>query len=157
MADVYRTLRPVDAEDYRYDQTGSNPIELGDLVCWDTSGRFQYQHCTGANGPYFIGVSENHGPTPTSNIQNAANLLPSGRVRQEGLFTFKTTAGDLLSHGDPLVVGADPQTVLKQTNEAATEIIAYVHEPKQPAAITGAAGVTVTIRIAQNFPAFGLN
>jgi len=156
MSNNYRYEAQTEPWNHRLDPTGAHPIEMGDLVIW--SGAYIERLVSGqADGPLFVGVAEGVGPTPTSNIDNATNLVPAIRVREKGIFRFKTTAGDVLNHGDPLVVGADAQTVLLQTIEADTEIIAYVHNPEPAAAVTGAVGVEVRVRIASNFPAVGIN
>lgn len=158
MSNNYRYEAQTEPWNHRLDPTGAHPIEMGDLVIWTAAGPYIERLVTGtASGPLFVGVAEGVGPTPTSNIDNATNLVPAIRVREKGIFRFKTTAGDVLAHGDPLVVGADAQTVLRRTIEAATEIIGYVHNPESAAAVTGAGGVEVRVRIASNFPAVGIN
>lgn len=156
MADIHRYEMPGDAQDFRLDPAGANDVEMGDMVYWSAGDFFLKVLATGANGPNFVGVAEGHGPTPTSLIDNAENLIPSIRVRSKGVFRFKTTAADALSHGDELVVGADAQTVLKRTGELAAEIIGYVFNPQASAVITGAVGVNVDVLISSNFPTVGL-
>jgi len=155
MADVHRYEMPADPADYRLDPAGANPIELGDLVYWDT-GNLYLKTMTAGNGPSFVGVAEGHGPTPVSQIDNAPYLIKSIRVRHKGVVRMKTTAADSLSHGDLLVIGADAQTVLKRTAEALTEVIGYVWNPQASAAVTGAAGVNIDVVLSPQFPAVGL-
>lgn len=157
MANIHRYEMPGDAQDYRVDPTvpAGNPVEMGDMVYW-SAGDFFLKVLTAGNGPEFVGVAEGVGPTPTSNIDNVAGLVPSIRVRGKGVFRFKTTAADSLSHGDAMVVGADAQTVLKQTGEADTEIVGYVFNPQADAVVTGATGVNIDVLVAANFPAVGL-
>jgi hypothetical protein len=156
MANIYRFLKAGNPEAFRLDPTGTNPISLGDLVIWSAADFF-LKRLTAGNGPQFIGVAEGVGPTPASSIDNAANLVENIRVRGEGVFRFKGTAADSLSHGDALVIGADAQTVLKRTAEAATEIIGYVWRPTASAAFVVAAGNEVDVLIAANHPAVGIN
>lgn len=155
MADALRTEMPANPADYRLDPTGTNPVELGDLVYWDNANRY-LKKMTAGNGPNFLGVAEGHGPTPVSQIDNQANLIPSIRVQHTGIARMKTTAADSLSHGDELVIGADAQTVLKRTGEAVTEIIGYVWNPTASAAVTGAAGVQINVVLSPQYPAVGL-
>ena len=157
MANVHRYEKPGDANNWRVDPTvpGGHPIEMGDMVYWDAANRYLEEMAAG-NGPSFVGVAEGVGPTPTSNIDNVAGLVKSIRVRNKGIFRFKTTAADSLNHGDELVIGADAQTVLKRTGEAATEVIGYVWNPEASAAVTGAAGVEIDVLISPQYPAVGL-
>lgn len=157
MADVLRYQMPGNPADYRLDPTvpGGHPIELGDLVYWDSTNRYLEEMAAG-NGPSFVGISEGHGPTPTSQVDNAPGLVKAIRVQSKGIVNMKTTAADSLDHGDPLVIGADAQTVLKQTGEADTEIIGYVWNPEASAAVTGAVGVNIDMLLKANYPAVGL-
>jgi predicted RecA/RadA family phage recombinase len=153
MANVYRYLKSGNPEAFRLDPTGTNPVSLGDMVMYDTAN-FYALRLTAGNAPAFIGVAEGVGPTPASAIDNAPNLVDSVKVRAHGIFTFKKTTGDSLVHGDPLVIGADCQTVLKQTAEPDTEIIAYAWLPMASAALTGAGTVDAVLKC--NAPATGI-
>lgn len=156
MADVMRYRNPADPVSYRLDPTGSNPVVVGDLVYMDVSA-FYLIPMTAGNGPEFVGVSEGHGPTPVSLIDNEENLVESIRVRAIGIFQMKCTVADVLSHGDKMVIGADAQTLLKQDQEADTEIIAYYWDPLASSAYTvPAGGGQKEFVIAANLPVAGL-
>jgi predicted RecA/RadA family phage recombinase len=156
MADELRYEKAVEAEAYRLDPSGTYPVELGDLVYWDSANRWLRLMATGSNGPNFVGCAEGHGPTPASSIDNAPNKIKDIRVRHKGIFRFKTTAAESYDHGDALVIGADAQTILLQGGAAATEVIGYVWNPTASAAVTGAAGVEIDVLLKSNFPTVGL-
>lgn len=166
--DVNRYLCPTDSQTtgtvnglpYRYDPTGANPIEFGDLVIWYPAGPYQMDGCyDNAMGPLFIGVAMDKGPTPAGNIDLTANQELNGLVAGAGIFSFVTTSGDVYSHGDALTWGAGPQIVYRQGpyTSVDTETIAFVHEPTVGAAISGDGVNTIRVRICQNFPLRGLN
>ena len=154
MANVYRYSKPGNPASYRYDPAGANQIEMGDLVFFDVSA-FMLKQMTAGNGPEFVGVASDTGPTPASQIDNAPNLIQNGPVESAGVFRVKTTVADSLNHGDPMVIGADAQTLLKQTGEANTEIIAYFWNPTGSAAVV-AAGEEQLFLIAANLPVAGI-
>jgi len=152
MGDVHRFQAQANPTAYALDASGSNPVSVGDLVRYDATNFYVKRHTAG-NGPTFVGVAMGRGPTPSSSVDNASNLIDAVKVQTNGIFTFVKTTGDSLVHGDPLVVGADAQTVLKQTSEDDSEIIGYVWDPLGTAANTGAGTTDVLIR--NNFPATG--
>lgn len=154
MANTYRYSMPGNPASYRYDPAGANQIEMGDLVFFDVSA-FMLKQMTAGNGPEFVGVASDTGPTPASQIDNVANLIVNGPVESSGVFRMKTTAADSLSHGDLMVIGADAQTLLKRTGEALTEVIAYFWNPKGSAAVA-AAGEEQQFLIIANLPVAGL-
>ena len=154
MANTYRYSKPGNPASYRFDPSGSNQIEMGDLVYFDVSA-FVLKQMTAGNGPEFVGVASDTGPTPASLIDNAANLIENGNVESAGVFRFKTTVADNLNHGDAMVIGADAQTLLKRTAEAVTEIIAYFWNPTGSATIV-AAGEEQPFLIAANLPVAGI-
>ena len=80
MGDVYRYKFQADPTAYRLDPTGSNPISTGDLVFFDTSNRYLKRMDVGANGPSFVGVASDRGPTPASNVDISANRIKNAPV-----------------------------------------------------------------------------
>lgn len=158
--DTYRYVKPADPVSYRLDPAGAaaNQITQGDCVYLDTTNFYLVPMSAGGGlGPKFVGVAEGRGPTPTSNVDISANRVLYCRVKATGIHHFKCTVADALTHGDKMVMGADPQTLLKQTGEADTEIVAYYWDPEASAAYTvPAAGAEKDFVIAANFPAVGL-
>lgn len=155
MANTYRYSKPGDPASYRLNPAGgADQIEVGALVYFDVSA-FYLKNMTAGNGPEFVGVASDTGPTPASQIDNAPNLIPNCPIDSSGVFRFKTTVADSLSHGDAMVIGADAQTLLKKTGEAATEIIAYFWNPTGSAAVV-AAGEEQLFLIAVNLPVAGI-
>lgn len=154
MANTYRYSKPGNPASYRYDSSGSNQIEMGDLVYFDVSA-FVLKQMTAGNGPEFVGVASDTGPTPASQIDNAPSLIVNGPVESAGVFRFKTTAADSLVHGDIMVIGADAQTLLKRTGEALTEVIAYFWNPTGSAAVV-AGGEEQLFLITAQLPAAGI-
>ena len=153
MENTYRYLRQGNPEAYRLDPTGTNPVNLGDLVVWDAAGPFA-RKIVALDASIFLGVAEGVGPTPVSQIDNKPNLVDSVKVRRHGIFTFTKTTGDSLVHGDPLKMGADEQTVALATLPAdAALLVGHVHAPLAAAAITGAG--TVDVEIQGSFPVAG--
>ena len=157
--DTYRYSKPADPVSYRLAPAGAaaNQITQGDCVYLDTTNFYLVPLATGSNGPKFVGVAEGRGPTPTSNVDIEANRVLYARVKATGIHRMKCTVADALTHGDKMVIGADPQSLLKQTGEADTEIIAYYWDPEATAAYTvPAGGAEKDFIIAANFPAVGL-
>jgi predicted RecA/RadA family phage recombinase len=155
MANVYRFSKQANPAHYRVDPAGgSNAVSMGDAVFWDTGNKWCAPLVDSAKGQYFLGVAEGVAPTPTSNIDNVAGLEKTVEVRSNGIFTFIKTTADSLSHGDELVIGANPQTVLKRTVEDAADVIGFAWLPEASAALTGAGDVDVLIR--SNFPVSGI-
>lgn len=151
MANIYRYLRKAYPESYRVDTSGSNNVQLGDMLQWDGAGPYAKAMVAGQE-QYFIGVSDGVAPTPTSNIDNASGKIDSVLVYSHGIFSFKTTVGESYNHGDPVKCGADAQTV---SSAAVTTGIGYVWRPLASAALTGASGVEVDVAIVSRFPASG--
>jgi hypothetical protein len=152
--DVYRYKKQPDPSAYRLDPSGSNPILTGDLVILDT-GNFYLKRMVTGQGPKFLGVALDRGPTPASNVDITANRIKNAPVKHTGVFKFKTTNADSLVHGDAMVIGADSQTLLKRTGEAVTEIIAYFWNPEASAAVA-ATGEEREFIVQANFPAAGI-
>lgn len=147
MENTYRYQKPGNPEAYRLDPSGANPVNEGDLVVWSVGNRWVRKMANDTEAAYFIGVAESVGPTPVSFIDNKPNLVDSAKVRRHGIFTFTKTAGDSLSHMDPVKMGADEQTVALATLPAdAAKVIGYVHAPLASAAITGAGTVDIEIQ-----------
>jgi len=147
MADVYRYKRDVDnVEVFAVDPTGT--ISLGDLVRWNTSTKKAERLAAVGNASSLLGVAEGRIPI-ASGIDNAPNLENQLTVRKKGIFSFKTTAAEVYSHGDAVKRGADDQTVSKAT--VGTDQVGYVDLP-DGVDVTGAAGVEVTVLITQRFP-----
>jgi predicted RecA/RadA family phage recombinase len=154
MANVYRYARPVYPEAYRVDTDVRHPwhyIEMGMMLQWDAPRRYAKPLNSGCED-WFIGVAEGVTPTPAGNIDNAPGLEDTVRVRQQGIFHFKTTAGQIYNHGDPVKMGADEQTV---DNTGVTSPIGWVWRPRDATSLTGAAGTDVDVAIVARFPASG--
>lgn len=154
MANVYRYSKQANPAAYRVLADGTFPISEGDLVWYDASAFCVKRLLAATDGDKLVGVAEGVAPTPTSNIDNTAGLVPWVKVRANGIFTFTKTTADSLVHGDALVGTADAQVVLKRTAEDAADVIGYVWAPEADAAITGAGEVDVLLR--SNFPASGI-
>lgn len=146
MSSFYAYQKPGDPQVYAVDPTDT--IEMGDLVRWNTGTAKAARLAAAANAAAFLGVAEGQIPM-SSNIDNATGLENKIRVKQSGIFLFKTTAGDTYAHGDAVTIGADNQTVLKTAT--AGEIIGYANRP-DGVSLVGAAGVRVEVQIKRNFP-----
>lgn len=146
MSSFYAYQKPGDPQVYAVDP--ADTIEMGDLVRWNTVTAKATRLAAAANAAAFLGVAEGQIPV-ASNIDNAVGLENKMRVRQSGIFLFKTTAAESYAHGDAVTIGADNQTILKTAT--AGEIIGYINRP-DGTTLTGAAGVRVEVQIKRNFP-----
>jgi hypothetical protein len=157
--DNYRYKKPGDPVSYRLDPAGAdaNQITQGDAVYLDTSNFYLVPLATGSNGPKFVGIAEGRGPTPVGNVDIEPNRIKFAAVKATGIFRMKCTVADVLTHGDAMVIGADPQSLLKQTGEDDTEIIAYYFDAEASGTFTvPAGGAEAEFVIKANFPTTGI-
>lgn len=135
---------------YTIDTTGSNDINAGDMVYFDTSAHQAKSAATDANCQYFAGVAED---TSYKNPFGTKKYDPMISVFKEGIFWFKTTTSESYFDGTPVSIGADAQTV---TTVGGTYPVGTVHNPGSTAAITGASGTSVMVIINPRFPFLGV-
>ncbi len=136
---------------YPIDATGSNDINQGDLVYFDTSAHVIKSVASDANAQYLAGVAMDQS---YSNLYGTKKYQPQLEVATSGRFIFGTTSGDTYNHGDSLYIGADAQTI---TNQSASHIVGYAWMRPGQAAVAGGAGVSIDVLIAPAFPAVGVN
>jgi hypothetical protein len=146
MSSFYAYQKPGDPQVYVTDPAGT--IEMGDLVKWNTGTSMVDRLGAAADAAAFLGVAEGQIPV-ASNIDNATGLENKIRVRQSGIFLFKTTAAESYVHGDAVTIGADNQTILKTATPA--EVIGYINLPDGNT-VVGAAGLRIEVQIKRNFP-----
>ena len=97
-----------------------------------------------ANCQYLIGVARVASPFDPTPYGTA--VYPAyAEVDFGGIYKFKTTIGETFEHGIPVYIGADAQTVTS-TAGAMVYPVGKIDNPSG-VNITGAAGVTVNIRI----------
>jgi predicted RecA/RadA family phage recombinase len=122
---------------YPVDTTGSNDINQGDYVYWDSSAHQVKSIATNGNAATAAGVAAS---TSYKNLYGTKNYQPGGiQVYTRGIFQFKSTASDTINHGDSLYIGADAQT-LTNTDPGSGNVIAFAWLRLGGTAITGAAG-----------------
>lgn len=139
MAQEHRYVKPADNAQYKCLVAG--PIDAGDVVKWDTSSLYALRQATG-NAEKCVGVSMDTIPLP-SRI-DASDVVDMIRVKQSGIFSFKTTAAETYEHGLWVEVGADSQTI-KLTSTGANKV-GKVHLP-DGTSVTGAAGTEVEVEL----------
>ncbi len=146
MANVYRFLKDTFGGNESYAISGgvntSYSVAAGDMMQWDATSRYATNALL-ASGSIFLGVSED--ANPMASLGTSTQPLTGGRcrIKSDGIHAFKTTAGDVYSHLDPVYQGADAQTV---TLTSATRLIGRVWLPGGTQ-VTAATGVTVPVRI----------
>lgn len=135
---------------YPIDTSGSNDINGGDMVWFDTSVHYVKSIASDANAQYFAGVAED---SSYKNPFGTKKYDPALSVFKEGIFWFKTTASETYYHGTAVSIGADAQTV---TTVGGTYPVGSVHNPFSITGITGATGVNVMVIINPRFPFLGV-
>lgn len=132
---------------------GTYDINQGDQVYWDSSGHVVKPVDTNGHAATFAGVAAQ------SSYMNpyGTKIYPQGSIEvwTKGKYTFKTTVGDTLNHGDPVYLGADAQTVTNQ-DPGGGNVIGYVWLPLGGTAVTGATGTNIDVVIKALFPFAGV-
>lgn len=136
---------------YQIDSSGSNDINQGDLVYFNTTSKFVISVASDANAATLAGVS-----TLTSFIDpyGLKQYLSPIMVAFDVIAALKTTSGDTYNWGDAVYIGADAQTI---TNVAATNKVGFVYPQSVPVigtafTIAGGSGVTAPILVIAQFP-----
>lgn len=148
---VVRMAQPVPAA---IDKTGSNDINQGDQVYFDTTAH--QVKALGAsddtNAANFYGVAGSSSYIQPYATKVYADMIP---VYNKGIFRFKTTAGDTYTNGNKVYVGADAQTVTN-TVGGLTKVLGIVVLPPGITSLAGASGVFVEVQIAPLYPVASL-
>ncbi len=135
---------------YTIDNSGSNDINGGDMVYFDTSAHYVKAIASDANAQYFAGVAKD---TSYKNVYGTKKYDPAITVFKEGIFWFKTTNSESYYDGTPVSIGADAQTV---TTVGGTYPVGTVHNPGSTAAISGTGTNLVMVIINPRFPVLGV-
>lgn len=146
MADFYRFLTDVfhGIESYAISggATSSATISTGDMMQWDATARYATNNTLGS-GAIFLGVCDE--TNPLASLGTATRPLTGGRlrIRSQGVFAMKSTAGETYSHLDPVYQGADVGTV---SAVSSTRMVGRVHLP-DGTQVTGGTTARVPVRM----------
>lgn len=127
---------------------GTNDINQGDALYYDTAAKVAKVLDSDAHAQYFIGIADDSSYiNPYGTKKYAAAVI----AREACVVNRYTTAGDTYNDGDALYMGADAQTV---TNTAGgmTHPIGYVKLLPGSSAIVGGTGVVVPMRVVAVYP-----
>jgi hypothetical protein len=133
--------------------TTTDTVNPGDMLFWDAATKTHRPLVAAANGDLFSGVAMGQWPI-SSNIDNGqVTPDPSVSAALGGLHQFFGTAGETLTMGDPLYLGADSQTVVKAAPGGTTvaDIVGFFW-PDDGNDVTVAAAQKVPVRIRVNWP-----
>lgn len=131
----------------------SDTVLPGAMLYWDAATKTHRPLTSAANGDLFSGVALGAYPV-TSNIDNGqVTPDPSVPAALNGLQSWFGTAGETLTMGDPLYLGADQYTVVKAApgGTDASDIIGYFW-PDDGGDVTVTAGQKVQVRQRTNWP-----
>lgn len=134
--------------------TTSDTINPGDMLFWDAATKTNRPLTDPTKGDLFSGVSLGEYP-PSSNLGNGV-LVPDPNVPAtfgDEVHKFFATAGETLTMGDGVYVGADSQTVVKAAPGGTTvaDIIGYFWPDSGDDQVVAATN-KVQIRIRTNWP-----
>jgi hypothetical protein len=133
--------------------TTTDTVNPGDMLYWDAATKTFRPLTAAANGDLFAGVALGEWPI-SSNIDNGVVTPdPSVTASLSGAHMFFGTAGETLTMGDALYLGADSQTVVKAAPGGTTvaDVIGFFWPDDSNDQVV-AAGDKVQVRIRVNFP-----
>lgn len=119
------------------------PIAEGDLVYWDSSAHLVKKLDTDAHAATLLGVALK--PSAVSSTIDSSSE-PDVSVGYGCIASFFTTAGETYNHGDLVYIGADAQTILNTTGPNVNPV-GCIQLKSGQAAVTGAAGVKIQVRV----------
>lgn len=142
------------------DKGGSFDINQGDMVWFDTTAHEMKPADTDAHMASFAGVAcDSSVISLYTNPSNAAVKQYSDglMVLTEGVFFFKTTAGDTYHPGDTVYIGADAQTVTNTVGGNTHPVgVVMIINGAASTTVAGATGTTVGVLILPQWPGTGV-
>lgn len=133
------------------DTSGSNDINQGDLLYFDTSAHVAKPLDSDAHAAFLLGVAYD---SSFLNLYGTKIYEAAVVAVCDGVSRMKTTSGDTYHDGDTLYLGADAQTV---TNTAGgnTHPVGNVHLPFGNT-VAGGANILIECIILAQFPGTGV-
>ncbi len=134
--------------------TTTDVVFPGDLLFWDSATKTHRPLTDPTKGELFSGVALGQFPVSSNiDLASVANDEPFVPGALSGLHNWFGTAGETLTMGDPLYLGATSQTVVKAApgSTDAADVIGYFW-PDDGLDLTVVAGQKVQVRARINWP-----
>lgn len=131
---------------YAIDKTGSNDINQGDLLYWDSSAKQVKPLDTDGHAATFAGMADDGSFVQPYSAKKYADAV---MVRVGCVVLLNTVSGDTFSDGDAVYYSTDAQTC---TKVAGTNIIGYAKLPPGKTSLVGGTGVQVPVLLVPKSP-----